>query len=217
MEQRGRSGVPVHLALAAQLLIALWLLPPPGQEDLARRIALTYDTATDYQVDVVSVEKSEGGDPVKWRYRLAASRPDSEYCDARGPGGVHIVMGREGESAWAYDPGERRYVLDSVEVSQALRRLHQRFFGRFARLDSARLSATRNGLLWESENAVDELQLEPRRPCIVKSERRWKAWDGKHSITITWRNLVLNEPVPPGLFRFTPPAGARRTNTLPLP
>ncbi len=80
------------------------------------RVGEVYGGAIDYQLtaDCTAIRRA-GDSPVvtttRVRYRLAASKPRAFLVEATvlAPKQYEVRVGTDGESAWAYSPGENRY------------------------------------------------------------------------------------------------------------
>jgi hypothetical protein len=208
---------------------------------LLRRVAATYQSAIDYEVEVeskvVSIPWNSTATSIK--YVLAASRPRLMFTEAKviEPIVDDVRLGAEDCSAWAYAPKKRRYVIDGycAGIADELRRQHFRLFRRFETLDSMDLTAqvTRSERQSDGEHKVrcvvlrlrprtggdwtEHLWVDDRRCVVLKSVMEVRRLFETIVTTSTWRKLRIGIKIEPTVFRFIPPSDASETNWLNIP
>lgn len=229
----------------AVTLVCLLLTTPLRAGDataqaILKAVAIQYGTVTDYYLEVRTISKSSLGQTVEsFDFVLAASRPFQFMLRQRSRSSdrFELLIVADDSSAWGYLPLWKVYTKVGAGRSDErdqLKRLHERFFGRFRLLDrvDAALASTGSGrvrsggkskdcirirLISSDRSWTEELWIDAKLNRILKSVFRRRLpfpESGDVVSTSVWRECRLNEPVDAALFRFEPPRSAHRTNTL---
>lgn len=209
-------------------------------EELLRSVAATYESTSDYYLEVRSTSKSvQREEKAAFDYILAASLPTHLMVRQRSRTGdrFELRIGTEGSAVWGYLPLAKLYTIngpDKSDESEELRRLHQRFFTRFKLLDriEAEVESHGSGIVKSDGKPIrcarvrlvsldggwtEELWIDEMRCLVLKSVARHKLpvpEVGEIVTSTIWTHCQLNHPPDPALFRFDPPNSAQRTNVL---
>ena len=212
----------------------------PAVEALLRSVAATYESTTDYYLEVRTTSKSaQREEKSAFDYILAASLPTHLMVRQRSRTGdrFELKIGTEGSVVWGYLPLVKRYTINGPvksEESEELRRLHQSFFTRFKLLDRIEAEVESHGseivksdgrpvrcarltLVPLNGEWKEELWIDEARFLVLKSVTRHKLpvpEVGEIVTTTIWTHCQINHPLDPALFRFDPPNSAQRTNVL---
>lgn len=227
--------------LTIGLLFAVFSTAAEDIPSTLRRVALNYETATDYFLRVQTTVKATVGDSstARFDFTLAASRPMqammSELSRTSDTFELTIVANESG--VFGYMPQRKRYSSKDrgkSDEQEELTHIHERFFRRFRLLDrlkaDVKTSAVENVRVGGKNirclrvrlNPVDEdwtetLWIDSDRSLVVRSVMRRKRpipEPGEVVTTTLWLECRVNEPVDGRLFMFTPPPSAQRTNNL---
>jgi len=235
------------MAIGLLFFAAVQVIALSGDHDVAaalQRTAAVYSSALDYYADIETTVTSTSGETpeTRCRYEIAGSRPESLFTGELvvSPRRYQVRLGTDGISVWGYSATAKLYVQDPVEAQSTglledLKRQHYRFFGRFQELDafvhsaviegretlripgqSAPVPCIRIRLSVPATDWTEQLWIEEGRALVRKSVFRKKELTETIVTTTLWRSI---DPSSHGreLFRFTPPAGAKRTNQLTVP
>lgn len=225
---RGRTCVRLSALLVLAGATASAQEPDPAT--LLHSVAARYSSATDYTFSVRTKSETSSFD-----LTLAASRPRQfmAHQKSRTSDPFELLLVADADTAWGYQPRRRLYTRSGPgpgEAREELARLHDRYFARFAQLDRLDATAELHGL--GSVHSVDcvrivltgrtahwteELWIDPARQLVLKSvvrRPRPLPETGDLVTTATWSAITIGTPPDPARFSFSPPSGARRTNTL---
>lgn len=210
------------------MLLALGLLL---SQDLGlKEIAARYAALTDYQVDVRTVVKSdfEGDETAKFDYSFAVREPHDWriWQKSRTADRFELLLVANASEVWGYSPARKQFVAKSAargrEELAEIRRLHERFIGRFRLLDrmGVRVVSRRGGSVYlepdsPKEGWNEELWIDPATKLVRKSRFRKRQplpFTGWITTTTEWSRWRMT--VDDSLFRFTPPVPAREVTSL---
>lgn len=228
-------GLPTILGFLSTVLLC------PGLDAgdagaILRAVSARYTSATDYTLRL----RTKSG-PAAFDIALAARRPRQfmAWQKARGADPFELLLIADADTVWGYQPRRRLYTRfgpEPCEERTELERLHRQYFGRFQFLDRQAAAAkvvgqgavqsggrsircTRIQIESAGGDGPEELWIDANRHLILKSVVRRKRplpETGDIVTTTVWTECDLDHPAEPGVFSFTPPSGARRTNTLEL-
>ncbi len=178
------------------------------------RIAATYEGIIDYRI---SVTVRVAGEPETRRhFEIAASKP-KRFRMVTGD----LLMLDDGEQVWGYDKRRKRYTRDPVTepigISNEIRTVREAYFNRFEHIDRLGVtsaSCTRKGdtlviRLGDDKRWKETLTVDAVRFLVIES-----VFEGSSKSRIKWQYRQTSGDLDPAFFRFTPPAGADRTNAL---
>ncbi|MGC4050891.1 MAG: hypothetical protein QM757_16110 [Paludibaculum sp.] len=205
-----------------------------GAGAILRAVSARYTSATDYTLRL----RTKSG-TASFDITLAARRPHQCMArqTARGPDPFELLLITDATTVWGYQPHRKLYTRFGPgpgDERTELERLHHLYFGRFQFLDrlAARASVVGTGSVQSGGQRVrclririeptggsdaEELWIDTARHLVLKSVARGKRplpETGDLVTTAVWRECNLDRSVDPGILSFTPPPGARRTNTL---
>jgi hypothetical protein len=242
------TGREISRVLSRRLFLdAVLLTGGAGRSALAsanRRllddIAAAYESILDYRIEVDVIAKPElDSEPVsRTVYMLVRSKPHCWFSHERVivPSRYEVFLGAGDDTAWGYDPRQKRYVIDSShsmsDQKAAVQKHHTLFFTRFESLNRSggKFSVVGKGRQSDGvakkhctvlrlepldrQTWTEDLWVEEERHLILKSIFRERTFWGKRTITATWRLISINGGMDKPLFRFKPPQGAQRTNAI---
>lgn len=225
-----------RLAIAGLMLVSA---APAQNRSLLSALASSYEKLADYrtEVEITTKDPASGPQSSLRRVVLAASRPKMFYGEVKtfGTRREEIKLGTDGTTVWGIDTRGAKFAQHDGPVEQvdewvALQSLHERYFLRFAKLESAGTVAEWLGyrdyvegktktrcavvrLTAGPNDGIEEVYVDLQRQVVLRSVLR----KGTAEIVTEWRNLQTKEAVEPALFRFAEPAGMRSTNRITLP
>jgi outer membrane lipoprotein-sorting protein len=204
----------------------------PAVEEILRHVSEAYRAATQYEIDAVATTTNTARNGGPERLHFAFKTPNLYRLERTGPNGSteqsESIIVYDGESLWIYDASEKEY--ESIPVS----RLTAADSGDLAEL---RPEAMDHVMFWRYRNAMafnharllrDETIPFDGRPShcyvveVAEKEGRllYTWWVDKETYRILREDnsrsssrftiVRLGGELPVALFRFAPPAGARR-------